>query len=214
MNLQDAARFLRYYWWLIVLAFFVGFGSTALFTSRRAATYRAATTLVVGPSENITAPKEIVDSLDTLDRRSVVATFAKVPSSRTVRERAEAQLQLARAQTEPYQVKTVVVPDTNILEVSVEGPDPQLTANFVNAIAEQTRRYAQEFYLIYGMKVLDRAEVPTEPVRAAWLRELGVGGAVGLLLGLLFALALNYLRQWKRARMSRLRPTQKVERYT
>ena len=210
MNLQDVSRFLQQYWWLIVLTFLVSFVTTSLFTFRRPATYRAATTLVVGPNEKITAPREIVDTLDTLDRRSVIATFAKVPSSRTVRERAQTQLGLAAAQIEPYQVKTVVVTDTNVLEVSVEGPDPQLTANFVNAIAQQTRDYAQEFYNIYAMKVLDQAEVPQGPVRAEWLRELGVGSAIGLLVGLGTALSLNYLRRWKRSRLTELSTTQKV----
>jgi uncharacterized protein involved in exopolysaccharide biosynthesis len=97
MNLQDVTQFLRQYWWLLLLTFLVSFGSTALFTFRRIVTYRAATTLVVGPNESITSSKEIVDTLDTLDRRSVIATFAKVPSSRTVRERAQAQLELPPA---------------------------------------------------------------------------------------------------------------------
>src|SRR5215213_3240854 len=125
MSLEEIPIFLRRYWWMILLAFAVGFGSAAFFARRRAPVYRATTTLVVGPNENLKTPREVVDSLNTLDRRSVVATFARLPPSRTVRQRAAQQLQLPEAQLEPYEVKTAVVPDTNVLEVSVEGPDPR-----------------------------------------------------------------------------------------
>ena len=198
MNPDTAKHFLRRYWWVILLAFAVGFGSTAFFTRRRAPAYRATTTLVVGPNETLKTPREVVDSLNTLDRRSVVATFAKLPSSRTVRERAQAQLQLAEAQLTPYEVRTVVVPDTNVLEVSAEGPDPQLAASFADAVAQQTLLYTREFYNIYGMKVLDRSQVPTAPVGPGLSRTLLVGAVLGLLIGVGVASLFDYLRRSRR----------------
>jgi len=197
MSLEALKLFLQRYWWLILLAFSIGFGSTAFFTSLRAPTYRATTTLVVGPNESLKTPREVVDSLNTLDRRSVVATFAKLPSSRTVRERAQAQLQLNEAQLKPYEVRTVVVPDTNVLEVSVEGPDPRLSAALADAVAQQTTQYTREFYDIYGMKVLDRAQEPTERVGPGLSRTLLVGALLGLLIGVGVASVFDYLRRLK-----------------
>lgn len=187
--------FLRRHWWMILLAFAVGFGSTAFFTRMRAPAYRATTTLVIGPNENLKTPREVVDSLNTLDRRSVVATFAKLPSSRTVRERAAAQLQLPEPQLAPYEVRTAVVPDTNVLEVSVEGPDPRTAAALADAVAQQTTLYTREFYDIYGMKVLDRAREPTEPVGPGLSRTLLVGAVLGLLIGVGAASLFDYLRR-------------------
>ena len=200
MSLEALKLFLRRYWWIILLAFAVGFGSTALFTSLRAPAYRATTTLVVGPNETLKTPREVVDSLNTLDRRSVVATFAKLPSSRTVRERAQAQLQLSEEQLKPYEVRTAVVPDTNVLEVSVEGPDPRVAASFADAVADQTTTYTREFYDIYGMKVLDRAKEPTERVGPALSRSLLTGGLLGLLLGVGVASIFDYARRRREAR--------------
>ena len=197
MSLEAVKLFLQRYWWLILLAFAFGFGSTAVFTSLRAPTYRATTTLVVGPNESLKTPREVVDSLNTLDRRSVVATFAKLPSSRTVRERAQGQLQLNEAQLKPYDVRTVVVPDTNVLEVSVEGPDPRTVAAFADAVAQQTTQYTREFYDIYGMKVLDRAQEPTERVGPGLSRTLLVGATLGLLIGVGVASVFDYLRRLK-----------------
>src|SRR5215207_8610641 len=177
MSLEALTVSLKRYWWLILLAFAIGFGAAAFFTRRRTPTYRATTTLVVGPNENLKTTREVVDSLNTLDRRSVVATFARLPSGRTVRERAQQQLQLNESQLAPYEVKTVVVPDTNVLEVSAEGPDARQAAAF----ADQTTTYAREIYDIYGMKVLDRARVPTEAAGPGLSRNLLTGAVLGLL---------------------------------
>lgn len=200
MSLEAIKDFFKRYWWLILLAFAIGFGSAAFFTRRRPPTYRATTTLVVGPNETLKTTREVVDSLNTLDRRSVVATFAQLPSGRTVRERAQQQLQLAEAQLAPFEVRTAVVPDTNVLEVSVEGPDPRLAAGFADAVADQTTGYAREVYDIYGMKVLDRARVPAEPAGPGLSRNLLVGAVLGLLIGVGVASLFESLRRYGRGR--------------
>ncbi len=200
MEPEAVKLFLRRYWWLILLAFAVGFGSAAFFAQRRAPSYRATTTLVVGPNESLKTTREVVDSLNTLDRRSVVATFARLPPSRTVRQRAAQQLQRPEAQLEPYEVKTAVVPDTNVLEVSVEGPDPRLAASFADAVAQQTTQYTREFYDIYGMKVLDRAQEPTERAGPSLSRTLLVGAVLGLLIGVGVASVFDYLRRLRGAK--------------
>jgi uncharacterized protein involved in exopolysaccharide biosynthesis len=213
MTLESVKLFLQRYWWLILSAFAFGFGATAAFTSLRAPTYRATTTLVVGPNENLKTPREVVDSLNTLDRRSVVATFAKLPSSRTVRERAQGQLQLNEVQLRPYEVRTVVVPDTNVLEVSVEGPDPRLAATLADAVAQQTTQYTREFYDIFGMKVLDRAREPTERVGPGLSRTLLVGAVLGLLIGVGVASVFDYLRRLKGRSVAAAAREERVERY-
>jgi uncharacterized protein involved in exopolysaccharide biosynthesis len=213
MTLEFLRLFLRRYWWLILSAFAFGFGATAAFTSLRAPTYRATTTLVVGPNESLKTPREVVDSLNTLDRRSVVATFAKLPSSRTVRERAQGQLQLNEAQLKPYDVRTVVVPDTNVLEVSVEGPNPRMAAALADAVAQQTTQYTREFYDIYGMKVLDSAQEPTERVGPGLSRTLLVGAVLGLLIGVGVASIFDYLRRLKGRSGAAAAREERVERY-
>ena len=213
MSAEAAKLFFKRYWWVIVLAFAIGFGSTAFFTRRRPPAYRATTTLVIGPNESLKTSREVVDSLNTLDRRSVVATFARLPSSRTVRERAQQQLQLTDEQLTPFEVRTVVVPDTNVLEVSVEGPDPRLATAVADAVAEQTMGYTREFYGIYGMKVLDRAKEPTERVGPGPSRSLVVGAVLGILIGVGVASLFEYLRRLRGDQAAQTTREAGVERY-
>lgn len=182
-------------WWpVILLALIVGTLSSIYFASHRAA-YQAETTLVLGPNELLEEPREIIDSLDTLDRRSVVATFAALPPSRTVRERAQQQLRLSGEDAARYQVQTVVLPDTNVLAVKVEGPDRRTVAAFANAIAHHAAANAAQIYSIYGLKVLDPAGEPTATGGAGKLRMMIMGALLGLLIGFAAAFILEVLRK-------------------
>jgi capsular polysaccharide biosynthesis protein len=135
-----------------------------------------------------------VDTLNTLDRRSVVATYAKIPSSRTVRTKALEQLGISGAQRYAYYVRSTVVPDTNIIEVLVEGPAPGTTAEMANAVSQQAREYVRHFYGIYGLKVLDPARPSTLAVKPRIGRNLGVSLVFGLFLGIVTALLLEFRR--------------------
>jgi uncharacterized protein involved in exopolysaccharide biosynthesis len=182
---------LKNYWWIILAAVIVGIGSTALFAQRRTPVYVASATVVVGPNSALTEPRVIVDSLNALDRRSVVATLARLPSSRTVRDRSAQHLGVSPQQLALYSVRTVVVPDTNVLEMSVEGPDRRLVAAFANEIAGQTIAYAQDFYTVYALRLLDRASEPGHPTGPDLSRKLLAGGLLGLLIGLAAAFLLD-----------------------
>lgn len=183
------------WWWIILLAAMVGAGSSFYFAQQRAPTFRAETTLVVGPAEDLDDPREIVDSLDTLDRRSVVATFAVLPKSRTVRQRAQQQLRLTEPQLASYEVETAVLPDSNVLAVRVDGPDGRVAADFANALAQQAIASAGRIYSVYSMRVLDAASVAPAAEGAAASRNIVAGALAGLLIGLLAALLLETLRK-------------------
>jgi capsular polysaccharide biosynthesis protein len=211
MNFLTFIQILGRSWWIIGLTLVVGLGSTAYFTHRQTPIYQATTTVVIGPSEKLAKIGEIVDSLNTLDRRSVVATYAKIPTSRTVRDRAREQLGLSHSQMRLYQVRTSVVPDTNILQIAIEGPDPRLAAEVANAVAEQAKSYVQEFYGIFGLKVLDRASQPSRPVGPELTRNLSVGAVLGLLLGIGLAFLIEYGRRWKHPSAEQPAPESEAE---
>lgn len=191
------------WWWVILLTVLVGAATSFYFTQQQGERFRAETTLVLGPAPGLQDPRQIVDSLDTLDRRSVVATFALLPQSRRVKELARQQLRLSDAQIEDHMVSTAVLPDSNVLAVRVEGPDPNLATAFANAIAQQAIASTGEVYSIYGMKVLDPAGEPTASSQAGAGRRIVAGALGGLLIGVFAAFLLEMLRRRRAARAAR-----------
>ena len=167
----------------MLIAVVMGIGATAVFAHRNTPFYQATATLVVVPNELLATPREVVDSVNALDRRSVVATFARVASSRAVRCLVRQRLRVSSGQLEPYAVKTVVVPDTNILEISVEGPGRKAVAVVANEIAAQTISYSRQFYQVYMLKALDQAGEAGQPVGPDLMRQLIAGGLIGFLVG-------------------------------
>ncbi|MFM5923942.1 MAG: YveK family protein [Novosphingobium sp.] len=181
-------------WWILALSLVLCIGTAAYFASAEIPVYKARTTLVIGPKKDLKETREISDSLNTLDRRSVVATLAMLPTSRTVRQAAQQQLRLSDAQFGAYSIKTNVVPDSNALEVTAEGPDPRTAAALLAAVADQTVARTGAVYDIFEMQVLDRARAPSEPAGVGWPRKLLAGAIFGLLIGIAAAFMLAYVR--------------------
>ena len=198
MDFLTVIRMVKRSWWIVVLALVGVFASTAFFTFTQTPIYRAITTLIISTDQSVTDVNDVVRSLDSLDRRSVVATYAKIPSSQTVIGRAQQQLKLTPSQIQLHQISTLVVPDTMIVAVSVEGPDPRLTAALANAVAEEAKNYAKDFFGIYKLRVLDPAAQPRRPMRPEIPRNLVTGALLGLLLGvglMFFSEYIRHLRQ-------------------
>lgn len=182
-----------HYWWVIVIAVVFAMGSTAFFARNQPPVFRADATLVLAPIDGLGTTRDVVDSLNTLDRRSVVATLATVPASRTVRQRARTELRLTGEQIRNYDVKTAVVPDTNVIEVTVEGPNPKLVAALAYAIAQQSIASTPQYYNIYALKALDWPTVPSQDVGPSLGRKMIAGTLFGLFVGFAMALFLSYV---------------------
>lgn len=183
------------YAWVVLIAVVTGIGATAFFAQRTTPVYQASATLVVVPNERLATPREVVDSVNALDRRSVVATLARVSSSRAVRGLVQQRLRLSSGELAPYAVKAVVVPDTNILEISVEGPGRQAVAVVANEIAAQTIDYSRQFYQVYTLKTLDQASGAGQPIGPDLTRRLVAGGLFGLLIGIAAAFLFSVLER-------------------
>jgi uncharacterized protein involved in exopolysaccharide biosynthesis len=192
--LQDVRR----YWWVVVLAMAVNLGSAVYFAARQVPVFQARTTLMIVPDKTLKEPREIADSLNTLDRRTIIATLAMLPSSRTLTAEAGRQLQLGDKQFARFSVKTSVVPDSNVLELTVAGPDPRIAAMLANKIADMSVAGTSGLYGIFEMQILDRAEQPAAPLGTAVPRMLFAAALLGLLIGVAVAFLLGNLRRgWR-----------------
>jgi len=188
MELKIYLRMLQKGWWLIVLGTLFGFMTSLLMSYFAAPQYRATARFIIMPSASLKTNKEVVDSLNTLDRASVVATYAEVMNSARVLEASIASLQVDPQLMRDYVVKAVVLPTSSVLELTVSGPNPNAVAELANMIGKQTIQFAESSNFIFDMNFLDTANPPADPYSPQPLRDAGLSLSLGAILGALLAL--------------------------
>lgn len=181
-------------WWLALLVVAVTVLAAWLLSARQRPVYQASASLVVTPSSALEDSGDLLDAIETLERRTIVATFAKIPSAPDTREAAARRMGVESAEVRYYWIGASVLPNTNVIRIDVMGPDPERAAELADAVASATRGEARSLYDVFTLRRLARAEVPRSPERPDPERAAAVGGVVGLFLGALAALALEAVR--------------------
>ena len=93
-----------------------------------------------------------------------------------------------------YRYRAVALPDANIIEFSVTGPDRETVYTLTNSIGQRAVEYVHGLYQVYELSVLDAAVPPTVPISPQPLRSAGVALVVGLALGVVLALVREMMR--------------------
>src|SRR5688500_3412233 len=97
-------------------------------TSSQPRTYRASAMLAVVPNSGVQADADILRSLDALERRTLLATFARLPGTAETKAAVAATLRLDFGRMRTYAFGASVLPSTNIIRIDVDGADPGLAA--------------------------------------------------------------------------------------
>jgi capsular polysaccharide biosynthesis protein len=168
--------------------------SSAYWTNRQAPVFRAATEIAVAPSPDLTDPSDVMRGLETLERRTVIATFASIAETRETLAVAAARLGLEVSELRGYRVLASVVPRTNIIRISVEGGDGERVSLLANALATVAADEAKTMYKIFEMRPLEAARTARRPFHPDPSRNALIGAILGVFLGLLSALALDHVR--------------------
>jgi len=192
---------IRYYlklllqgWWIIALstlaALIVALVSNFMTTPMYSATAR----IVVSPNLSQISGSDIIYSLDALDKRSIASTYAELLNSERIFDLTATELKVEPKLRLKYNRSAVVLPDANILELTVEGPDPQTTALLANGISQRSIAQIQGLYRVYDITLMDPATVPTAPFSPQPLRDAGLAGMLGLVLGIAIAVMREQLQ--------------------
>jgi capsular polysaccharide biosynthesis protein len=183
-------------WWLVPLTLVACVVTSYLVTRREIPTYRASTSVIVVTNGLVVeSVRDTIDGLANLDRRNVVATLARITHSTDVLREAATRAGLDETTRRPFEVRAIVAPNTNIIEMEVIGPDPEVARRFAAEIATVSTSATSELYRIYRMKLLDEAESSSKPIRPDMRRNLVVAGVLGLIGGLMLAAAVDWIRR-------------------
>ena len=189
MEVKLYFRMLQRGWWIILVTTLMAILAALIASYVATPIYRATSRFVISPSAAFVAEgNNVLNSLATLDKRSIITTYAEILNSPRIHRETFDLLSINEADLRTYNYNAVVLPDTNIIEFSVEGPDPQMASLLVNAIGQHVVEYVQGLYMVYEMTVLDPAVAPTRPISPQPARDAGVALVVGLALGVMLAL--------------------------
>jgi diguanylate cyclase (GGDEF)-like protein len=185
MEIKMYIRMLQRGWWLVLLCVLVAMTVSLVFGYISNPVYAATARYVVSPDADVSVggASDVLNSINTLDKRSIVTTYAAVLNSDTIFAKAIMDLNLDPVQVKEYLRSAIVLPETNVLEVSIEGSDPQLVMMIANSIGKQAITYIDGLNQGFNIRVLDPALMPIVPIRPQPLRDVSLAIVFGVVIG-------------------------------
>ena len=184
MRKGSVSQILARRWWIGLIVFVITFGAVAYLTDQQTPLYSARATYVTRLSDTITEGRDINTALDILNRqKDLLTTYSEVAKSQVIRSNAAQLLDPSGGNYLGLPVSSRVIAGTNLLEISVEGPDPGEVMVYTNAVGEATASYANSLYSTYRLDQLDPAQMPRRPVSPNYGFNLIIGGILGLFIG-------------------------------
>ena len=181
---------------MVPLVLVAALAGAALFGGEdRTPLYRSAATLAVVPDTALGDPSDVLNTVEVLDRRTMVATLSRLAASDVVRARAVERLDRPAGELDAYRVEATVLPNTYLIDVTARGPEAETAARLAQAVAEAAVAEAGDYYRVFALRVLDRATTPRGPVARSEQRSYVVAGLLGLFVGTLAAFGVGLVRR-------------------
>lgn len=182
---NEILRAMRSRWKLIAAAMLLGAVAGGLIGLAMPKKYRASTTVAVVPRADAMSPDDQIRGIQALDQRTIVATVAALPSlPDTI-----AAIQGANG----YDVRAVVLPNTNLLRIDVDGANPQHAADLANRVPPILSARTRAIYGLYAVAAVSRA-ASAELIFPRMDRIIAGGLVVGLIVGFTLAWMLSARR--------------------
>jgi diguanylate cyclase (GGDEF)-like protein len=196
MEIRLYLQILKRGWWIIAMTVLAALNTSLLISYLTKPVYEAKSRFVVSPNAGAYQTSyDITSSMDTLDRRSIINTYKELLVSSTVyNNHPEIQKIPADELARNFTISAVVIPDTNILELTVDGADPQKITTVANAIGESALQYINKLYPVYNFAVLVPPSLPTSPVSPKPVQNAGFALVIGVILGAGLALLRDQLQ--------------------
>lgn len=177
---MELKQYLEILWrrqWVIILTTSITVLVAAGGTSMMTPIYEATTSIQIDPSTQSID----VGGINYVER--LLKTYVELVMSGAYRERATQELQQPIPKTTA--VSASIVPDTNILKITVEDPDAERAAHLANVLAailiEENRE--SRFGRLNPLSILDTAEIPTDPAEPSLRVNVVLGALIGLVAG-------------------------------
>jgi len=188
MDVRYYLKMIQRGWWIVVLTTGAALGVALAASTLTTPMYQASVRFIVNPNASLTIGRDVVNSLEALDKRSIISTYAEILNSKRIYDEALAALHMGPGAASAYSLSSVVLPDANILELTATGPGPNTVAQLANQAGYQAITYIGGLHQVYDVSVLDSASPPAAPFNRQPLRDAGLALALGFTFGALLAI--------------------------
>ena len=182
-------------WWIFLTVLLITVGATLYLSLRETPIYKAKATYITRLSSEITDAKTTSTVLDSLNRyEEFQGTYSEIAMSQMIKRQAGKKIGLSGSDLRGLSVSSRTLPGSRILEISVEGEDPELLRDFTAAVGEETMAYVNNLYPSYELALLDPPNAPNNPISPKLPFNLIVGTLLGTFLGIVALLISSRLR--------------------
>lgn len=184
MEVRFILKILQRGWWLILISALLSVNFSLIYSYFIVEPeYEAIARFIVSPNLQNTDLRDVVNSLEALDRRSIIATYAEVLNSGQITQESLELLRKNPDDFNEYIMSATLLPDANIIRYSVKGPNPEVAALLANSIGQYAIDYVRKLYIVYNIDFLDKATPPLEASKPQPFQDAVLALMVGLVVG-------------------------------
>ena len=139
------------------------------------------------PASTIEDNRDVVDIVGSLDRGTIIVTAAGLATSGVVTSGAQEQIGMSTTQAEDYEVESLQVLTSHLIDITVTGPNEATAIAYADAIADELRTSFSQSYPVYQIATVTPATVPDSSGRP---------GVVVIVIAAMVASAVGGLMLW------------------
>ncbi len=156
-------------------------------------TYRSQATFIIAPNKDLPSSRDVVSAFTALDTLNIFSTYTDILASERVFKEAVKAVDVDDMELSQYSRYTAMQPDSLILQLFVEGPDPQTVAIMANEIGKYGIQFINAYFSVFEIDFLDQAVVAEQAFRPRIVRDVAVFAGFGLLIGMAFVLVKDFM---------------------
>ncbi|GMQ56969.1 hypothetical protein AN1V17_13630 [Vallitalea sediminicola] len=191
IDLRELIRVILRKWWIIAIFLVIGTVSTYLVTTYyMKPVYEAKTSLFIGKEKGDIGSISLGD----LQLNSKLITdYREIAKSRLVADEVINNLNInmdLKAFRSNLSISTVK--DSRLFTINVQHTNPKLATDIANEIANTLVVKVSEIIEVKNVQVIDKALVPTSPVKPNKKLSVAIAGILGCMIGLFIIFLMEY----------------------
>ncbi|MDK2980545.1 MAG: hypothetical protein PWQ55_892 [Chloroflexota bacterium] len=194
MFIQQLIKAISGGWKWIVLCVLIAIVISTAISATTTPIYRSQATFIIAPNKNLPSSRDVVSAFSALDTLKIFSTYADILSSERVYTEALKAVDTSAVDLAQYRRATEMNPESIILALNVDGPDPQLSAQLANEIGKYGIYYINSYFTVFEIDFLDQAVPTSQPIQPRTYRNLGIAAGIGLLAGLLIVITREFMQ--------------------